>query len=441
MNEKLERRTTEVVPIGDEAAMWAARVKARLGEAVAAIVATGQELVAAKAALKHGEWGRLFADHPLHVVNPLPMSATKAQRFMAIARHPVLANPAHAPLLPPSWCTLYELTKVRPDVLEEALAAGDIDVDFERGQVDILVSRSDLQAGALSVALHVRAAQNGRSISGTEHDWEAAVASSRPPGIPPAGDPADPPTVWKARERYEREARRAVLSAPKRFEWVAKELERLEQMFDRAAGLGRGLPPTERGPLATMADRLLRALIRVVPAALDIAEECVGVGADHRPGQPVTTVEAAIQTLWRDLKRLCDSREQHQIAERLFRVQLAVEMQWKPLCAIEEEIRTLLIKREAFRRELGLAASACDVALEDKSESATQASPRLAGAIAALLEALEDLDAIPAVRVRMRQVTQCHGVTFADLLAHARWRAEWGYIPPARAWRKAAAPA
>jgi hypothetical protein len=80
-----------------------------------------------------------------------------------------------------------------------------------------------------------------------------------------------------------------------------------------------------------------------------------------------------------------------------------------------------------------------------ESMSATQAaSLRREGAIAALLEALEDLDAIPDVRVRMRQVTQCHGVTFADLLAHARWHAGWDCSPGRVAWpqrRKVSAPA
>src|SRR5262249_22000964 len=163
---------------------------------------------------------------------------------------------------------------------------------------------------------------------------------------------ADTPTVREARERYEREARHAARLAPARCEYFAKYLENLLQTFDRAAGLGRGLHHDERGPLATMADRLLRALISLVPAALDIAEELVG--GDHRPGQLVPTIEAAIQTLWRALKPLgvlkpLGGSREHQIAERLLRVQLAVEMQWKPLCAIEKEISTLLGKQEAFR--------------------------------------------------------------------------------------------
>src|SRR5262249_23202814 len=154
------------------------------------------------------------------------------------------------------------------------------------------------------------------------------------------------PTVREARERYEREARGAARSAAARLEYFAKYLENLLQTFDRAAGLGRGLHPDERGPLATMADRVRRALISLAPAALDIGEEFVG--GDHRPGQPVATIETAIQITWRELKRLGGRREQRRIAEQLFGVQLAVEMQWKPLCAIEKEIFTLVVRQEAF---------------------------------------------------------------------------------------------
>jgi hypothetical protein len=35
-----------------------------------------------------------------------------AQRLMKITRHSILANGAHGHLLPPSWRTLYEMTKL-----------------------------------------------------------------------------------------------------------------------------------------------------------------------------------------------------------------------------------------------------------------------------------------------------------------------------------------
>src|SRR5690242_534661 len=54
---------------------------------------------------------------------PMSRVATRAQRpphtarrLMAVAQHPVIAKGTHASLLPPSWTTLYELTRlpVRP---------------------------------------------------------------------------------------------------------------------------------------------------------------------------------------------------------------------------------------------------------------------------------------------------------------------------------------
>jgi hypothetical protein len=99
-----------------------------------------------------------------------------------------------------------------------------------------------------------------------------------------------------------------------------------------------------------MADRLLRALIRVMPAALEIGEEFVG--GDQRPDQPVTTIEAAIQRLRRRLTGVVGSREQQQIADWLVRVQVAVAQQWVPLCAIDKEISTLLDRQGGFRLAL-----------------------------------------------------------------------------------------
>jgi hypothetical protein len=43
------------------------------------------------------------------VCEPVHCTPGTAQRFMLIAKHPVLGNPAHVPHLPPSLMTLYEL--------------------------------------------------------------------------------------------------------------------------------------------------------------------------------------------------------------------------------------------------------------------------------------------------------------------------------------------
>jgi hypothetical protein len=113
-------------------AAWAARINEHWRAAVEATFATGRDLIAAKATLKHGEWERMFTGHPKAVLKPLPFSVRTAEMLMAIARHPILSNAQHVSLLPRSWGTLYELTKVPQTVPERALDEGDVNSDMTR---------------------------------------------------------------------------------------------------------------------------------------------------------------------------------------------------------------------------------------------------------------------------------------------------------------------
>ncbi len=88
----------------------------------------------AKRQLEHGEWGKM-------VVEDLPFGERTAQRLMVIAQHPALTKATHVSLLPPSWGTLYELTKLPLPVLEEALAGGKVSPEMERGDVRGLFSK------------------------------------------------------------------------------------------------------------------------------------------------------------------------------------------------------------------------------------------------------------------------------------------------------------
>jgi hypothetical protein len=88
--------------------------------------------------LKHGEWEQLFQGNPQAVSNPIPISVNTAQRLMAIARHPILSNPAHSQRLPRSWTTLYELTKVDAATLRESLGNGRIHPGLDRRQAAAL---------------------------------------------------------------------------------------------------------------------------------------------------------------------------------------------------------------------------------------------------------------------------------------------------------------
>ena len=73
----------------------------------------------AKEALPHGEFTAM-------VENQLPFESRTAQRLMAIAADARLANPTRVSLLPPSWGTLYQLSRIEPEVLEAKIKDGTI---------------------------------------------------------------------------------------------------------------------------------------------------------------------------------------------------------------------------------------------------------------------------------------------------------------------------
>jgi hypothetical protein len=114
------------------AEQWAERICTQLGKSVESIIEAGRLLVKAKADLAHGEWSRMFADELL------PFSQNTAQRLMKIAEHPQLSNTAHVQYLPPSWGTLYELTKAEPKRLTAAFKDGIITPDMKRRDVKAL---------------------------------------------------------------------------------------------------------------------------------------------------------------------------------------------------------------------------------------------------------------------------------------------------------------
>jgi hypothetical protein len=99
-------------------ATWAARIRPYLEGAVEQIVAAGRELLAAKDGLPHGQFGDLLEQ--------VGLNRRTAQRFMAIARHPLLSDATHGSHLPAAWTTLFELSRVEPEELEEAIEAGSV---------------------------------------------------------------------------------------------------------------------------------------------------------------------------------------------------------------------------------------------------------------------------------------------------------------------------
>jgi len=110
---------------------WAVRITECWRSSVEAIIRAGQLLISAKAALPHGEFGAMCA-------RDLPFSDNTAQRLMAIARDGRLSNPAHVQLLPASWGTLYELTKLSDEEFTSAVAQQVIRPDMLRGEAELI---------------------------------------------------------------------------------------------------------------------------------------------------------------------------------------------------------------------------------------------------------------------------------------------------------------
>ena len=67
---------------------------------------------------------------------------------MAVSSHPLISNATHTSLLPSSWRTLYELTRLPDDVLRDALADGRIGPDSQRADLKDIRTRGRTTAQA-----------------------------------------------------------------------------------------------------------------------------------------------------------------------------------------------------------------------------------------------------------------------------------------------------
>jgi len=98
---------------------WAARILPWMQRTVESIVATGKLLLDAEEWLRPAQFKNLYQDR-------LHMSERMSQRYRAIARHRVLADPTHASALPPRFETLVELERLPAQLLLEKLRDGSI---------------------------------------------------------------------------------------------------------------------------------------------------------------------------------------------------------------------------------------------------------------------------------------------------------------------------
>jgi hypothetical protein len=127
-------------PGTDLAQQWANQINDSVGDTVKSIVATGNLLIQAKKALKVKRgWLRMFKDHREPIAQPLRIGRLTAQRYMAIARHPIIANASTSTHLPPNWTGLYALTTLPDPVLEWAIADGRIHPDITQREIRAMI--------------------------------------------------------------------------------------------------------------------------------------------------------------------------------------------------------------------------------------------------------------------------------------------------------------
>ena len=100
----------------------------------------GRLLIRAKAEIAHGKWRTVFHDYDDDDRAPVtfPFGQRTAEMLMAIADHSILSNPKFVSNLPPSWGTLYEMTRLPEQELETLIENGTINADIRRRDVEAI---------------------------------------------------------------------------------------------------------------------------------------------------------------------------------------------------------------------------------------------------------------------------------------------------------------
>jgi Protein of unknown function (DUF3102) len=127
----MKKKQQEVNPLVDRRE-HVQRITAAWQNTVHNIIETGRLLIEAKDDIGYGGFQEMIRAE-------LPFGPNTAQRLMQIAENPVLSNAAHAPLLPASWMTLYELAKLPK-------AGVDLEVLIEERAIHPKMERADVRA-------------------------------------------------------------------------------------------------------------------------------------------------------------------------------------------------------------------------------------------------------------------------------------------------------
>jgi hypothetical protein len=116
---------------------WAKAIRDDLELGALAYISAGRRLLAAKQALKgtNGSFTHL-------VTVLLGHSLDTAERWMAVAGHPVLADSANLRSLPTAWTTLHTLSRISPELLLQYIVDGTVHARLSGKEAAQLLKRS-----------------------------------------------------------------------------------------------------------------------------------------------------------------------------------------------------------------------------------------------------------------------------------------------------------
>jgi len=159
-------------------AQWAQRLSDRWREAadnmLQAIYQLGQDLIAAKDDLPHGDFSAMLA-------SDLPFTHRTANRLMAVARDPRLWTQVSN--LPPAWGTLYELTRLDDSTFDRLVGDGTIKPDMQRSDVGKVLRLQRVQADEARVlSLRPRPGIYRTLVidPAWEYDWLSIAGRAKP---------------------------------------------------------------------------------------------------------------------------------------------------------------------------------------------------------------------------------------------------------------------
>ena len=122
MRKSTKHNLTPVEPPEDKVAQkWIRTVWKDCRENVGGIIKIGEHLIQAQIEVGYGRFGLLFNDEPPFTDDVMPFSWRDAERYMAIANHPVLKDSTQWSNLPPHYTTLYVLSMIAPPRLLELI--------------------------------------------------------------------------------------------------------------------------------------------------------------------------------------------------------------------------------------------------------------------------------------------------------------------------------